>query len=154
MGSLLDLLKGPITGIIGGVGDIIDNLHTSDEEKLKARMQLAQAEMEFKQRLLAADAEWARAQADVIKTEAQGDSWLQRNWRPILMLTFTFIIAWNYILSPIFSVEAVPIPTDMWELLKIGIGGYIMGRSAEKIAPAVMDRRRKEPELLGTPVER
>ena len=78
------------------------------------------------------------AQTQIIVAEAQGASWLQRNWRPVLMLTFTFIIAWNYILAPIIGMFAkgmvtLQIPPDMWDLLKLGIGGYIVGRSAEKI---------------------
>ncbi len=74
----------------------------------------------------------------VIVAEAQGESWLQRNWRPLLMLTFTYIIAHNYILAPVVKMflpqmVSLEIPPDMWDLLKLGIGGYIVGRSGEKI---------------------
>jgi hypothetical protein len=143
MGGLLGLLKGPIDGIISSVGSVIDNLHTSDQEKLEAKLALSQAEMAFRGQLLEADARWAETQADVIKAEANGEGFLQRSWRPILMLTFTFIIAWNFVIAPIFSMESVPVPEDMWELLKIGVGGYIVGRSAEKIAPSVLGRPRE-----------
>jgi len=34
---------------------------------------------------------------------------------------------------PIFSLPAAVIPPDMWQLLKIGVGGYVLGRSGEKI---------------------
>ena len=76
-------------------------------------------------------------QAEVIIAEAKGESFLQRNWRPILMLTFVTIIANNYILAPylelIIGVNAtLPIPESMWGLLKIGVSGYIVGRSCEK----------------------
>ena len=81
-----------------------------------------------------------QAKADALVGEIKGQSWLQRNWRPVLMLTFTYIIAHNYILAPIikmFSFGAnmpiLEIPPDMWDLLKLGIGGYIVGRSGEKI---------------------
>lgn len=134
MGGLLDFLKPAVGEIIRSVGQVIDDLHTSDQEKLEAQLKLAQAEMKFREGLLSAETEWAKTQADVIKAEASGESWLQRNWRPILMLTFTFIVAWNFVIAPIFSMDAVPVPEQMWELLKIGIGGYIIGRSGEKIA--------------------
>jgi len=53
------------------------------------------------------------------------------------MLTFVVIVANNYILAPyinlFFSVDVVlDLPKDLWDLLKIGLGGYVVGRSAEK----------------------
>ncbi len=77
------------------------------------------------------------AKAKVLVAEVQGQSWLQRNWRPLLMLVFTYIVAHNYVIAPIFSITSVPVPEQMWTLLNIGIGGYIVGRSAEKIASVV-----------------
>lgn len=79
------------------------------------------------------------AQGGVIKAEASSGSWLAANWRPILMLSFTAIIVVNYLVVPIaqwFGVSESPLilPPDMWALLKIGVGGYIVGRSGEKIA--------------------
>jgi hypothetical protein len=67
-----------------------------------------------------------------------GGSSLQRNWRPMLMLLFGFIIANEYIISPYIQVlfdttlPVKPITEDMWAVLKLGIGGYISGRSIEK----------------------
>lgn len=79
------------------------------------------------------------AQGGVIKAEASSGSWMASNWRPILMLSFTAIIVVNYLVVPIaqwFGVREMPLvlPPDMWALLKIGVGGYIVGRSGEKIA--------------------
>lgn len=81
------------------------------------------------------------SQRDIIVAEAKSDSWMARNWRPITMLTFVFIIANNYILYPYMSLfwAAAPtleLPDFMWELLKIGLGGYVVGRSGEKIMKA------------------
>lgn len=77
------------------------------------------------------------SQAKVIVAEAQGESWLQRNWRPGVMAIFAIIIFNNYVLNPwlaaMFHFDVkMDIPQDMWELLKLGIGGYIVGRSVEK----------------------
>jgi len=72
------------------------------------------------------------AAAQVIVAEAQGESWLQRNWRPLLMVMFGVIIANNYIVVPIFNTPAADIPPDMWALLKLGVGGYVVGRTVEK----------------------
>jgi len=72
----------------------------------------------------------------IILAEANGN-WLQRSWRPGLMCIFGFIIANNYIIAPymgaIFGAKIMlPLPPQMWDLLKIGIGGYITSRGVEK----------------------
>ena len=77
-------------------------------------------------------------QASVIIAEMKSGTWLAQNWRPITMLTFVAIIANNYILYPYISLfwasaPMLEIPPDMWGLLKIDIGGYVIGRSAESI---------------------
>ncbi len=78
-------------------------------------------------------------QAKIIETEAGSEHWITSAWRPITMLVFVFIIFNNYVLVPYATAFGAHIPTldltqNMWDLLKIGIGGYIVGRSAEKVA--------------------
>jgi len=80
--------------------------------------------------------------SDVIQAEAKSDSWMASNWRPVLMLTFTAIVAMNWLILPVvswFGPHLVPLvlPPDMWALLKIGVGGYIVGRSGEKITSSL-----------------
>lgn len=75
----------------------------------------------------------------VIVAEANSDSWLTANWRPLIMAMFGLIVANNYLLYPYISLfwDAAPLlelPPDLWALLKIGLGGYVVGRSAEKVA--------------------
>ncbi len=48
------------------------------------------------------------------------------------MLTFTYVVAHNYIIAPLFSLTPPRSPPDMWELLKLGVGGYITGARVEK----------------------
>jgi hypothetical protein len=48
------------------------------------------------------------------------------------MLLFGVIIANNYLIVPIFRTPAADIPPDMWDLLKLGLGGYVVGRTVEK----------------------
>ena len=71
--------------------------------------------------------------AKVLITEMSGN-WLQRSWRPLLMLSLVFIIINNYILAPYFPVYFVglDLPDQLWTLLTIGVGGYVGGRSIEK----------------------
>ena len=82
------------------------------------------------------------AGASIVKAEAAGESWLQRNWRPILMLTIVSIIFNNYVLAPYLSlftdkVAILDLPGGLWALLNVGVGGYVAGRSGEKIAKIV-----------------
>ena len=104
----------------------LDKLFTSKEEKIIA-------ENAIKQILLQKQLELQKMQTDVIITEAKGN-WLQRSWRPILMLSFGFIVINVKFIGPLFGLPIPPLELEFWELLKIGIGGYVVGRSAEKIA--------------------
>ena len=136
--GILSILGAPIKGLVDSVGGILDNLTTSQDEKNKAKIELYKMQTSFLTQMEAAATEFAKTQASVIIAEAQGESWLQRNWRPLLMLTFTAIIAWQYLFFPILSgffprMVQLAIAPEMWDLLKIGVGGYIVGRSAEKM---------------------
>ena len=88
--------------------------------------------------LINAQSSLVDAQAKIIVAEAQGGSWIQRSWRPVTMLMFVAIIANNYILVPYAvafgaNVPMLDIPPGMWSLLTVGIGGYIGGRTYEKV---------------------
>ena len=129
---LVEIISGGIGSLIGSIGGIIDDLNTSDEEKLAAKLALSQLENDITIRLIEAEQTVVQEKAKVLVAEAQGESWLQRNWRPITMMTFVFIVAWNFILAPLFRQPFLVIPDQMWNLLQLGIGGYIIGRSVEK----------------------
>tara|TARA_R110000822_G_scaffold129554_1_gene265730 strand:- start:1516 stop:1911 length:396 start_codon:yes stop_codon:yes gene_type:complete len=107
----------------------LDNLFTSKEEKIKA-------ENVIKQILIEKQLELQRMQTEIIVAEAQGN-FIQRSWRPILMLSFGFIVIYVKFAAPLFGLPIPELEMEFWELLKIGIGGYVVGRSAEKIADKV-----------------
>jgi len=129
--SFFDFLN-PVKSLADIANSIIGKFVTDPTEKLKAQEQVLSAQTELSMRAMDLQAQLTDAQAKVITAEVTSQSWLARNWRPILMLTFTFIVAWNYIIVPIVGTTAAIIPPDMWTLMKIGVGGYIVGRSAEK----------------------
>jgi hypothetical protein len=129
--------------LIKPITDTILGLDGNNIKKQELVNDIAKLQIEVSGKVLEYETKLMQAQADIIKAEAQGASWLQRNWRPMLMCMFGFIIANNYILVPYFQAIfgwSVPldVPQDLWDLLKIGIGGYVVGRSAEKIAPAIV----------------
>ena len=117
---------GMVSGITGLAGKFIQ------DKDLKTKLESA-----IKEKMLEHEVQFVSYQRDIITAEAKSQSSLARNWRPITMLVFVLIIANNYLVYPyiqLFGGTAVqlPIPPDMWDLLKLGIGGYIAGRSVEK----------------------
>jgi hypothetical protein len=79
-----------------------------------------------------------KSQTQIILAEAKG-GWLQRNWRPMLMLVIIFIIANNYVIAPYVGLFlpdkelVLELPGGLWALLNVGVGGYVGGRTVEKI---------------------
>lgn len=129
--GFLDFLN-PVKALADVASGLIGKFVTDPTEKLKAQEAVLTAQTELSMKAMELQAALTDAQSKIIVAEAQSTSWLARNWRPLLMLTFTFIVAWNYIVVPIVGATAAVIPPDMWTLMKIGVGGYIVGRSAEK----------------------
>ena len=109
----------------------------SPEQKAKLEQGLAEAQNQLTNSVIKYHENEIEQKASIIRAEAQGDSWIQKSWRPITMLVFVFIIANNYILFPYISLfggtaTTLEIPPDMWSLLKLGLTGYVVGRSVEK----------------------
>lgn len=117
------------------LGDVIRRVIPDSEAQAKAE---AEAQMLLMQR----GAEIEQAAADIVKTEAQSEHWLTATWRPIVMLTLTGLIVarWmGYSAPGISEAEAL----KLWGIVEIGLGGYVIGRSAEKIAPMVAEAMRR-----------
>jgi hypothetical protein len=135
----LALLGGKVGDIIGSLGGLLDKVSTTDEERLAAKAELLKLHSELTLGLAQVDAQFADARAKVLVAEAQSESWLTRNWRPILMLSFTAILIYNYVFCLIFGWPSSDIPTDLWAVIKIGVGGYVMGRTVENVASYAPD---------------
>lgn len=88
-------------------------------------------ESEFNNSLLQYDTQELNRASDVIIAEAKGESSLQRNWRPITMLFFTALVGAHWLgwTAPGLSESEV---LALLEIVKIGLGGYVVGRSVEK----------------------
>lgn len=122
-----------IAGIIKPVTDLIGDLHTSVEEKGALQLGLAQVQVTFASQILDYEAKLLDAQKSVIVAEAQGGSWLQRSWRPLTMLSFVLMIA-----ADLTGFLPNRLPDQAWPLLQLGLGGYVVGRSAEKVLPGAI----------------
>ena len=132
--ALLEKLFGAgIKGVVDATGKALDGIITNEEERLQARKEVADI-------IMTRLNEIASYQRDVLNTELMGST-LQRNWRPLVMLCFAFIIVYHYFLQPVLGIwldiPAIDLPDRFWSLLEIGLGGYVIGRSVEKVASSV-----------------
>ena len=134
MNPILDFFA----GIIKPIGDVIDNLTTSDEERLTIKQKMFELQVTLYSKVLDYESRLTESQAKIITAEAQSDSWLTKNWRPLTMVTFVGLVVarWLGFTAPGIS-EAVEM--ELWSIIKIGIGGYVAGRSVEKVVPAIAD---------------
>ena len=114
----------PVTAVLDIGKTIIDKVWPDAGEAEKAKVNMALTMF--------------AAQADIVKTEAASSNWLAASWRPITMLTFTALIVarWFGWAAPNLS-EAEYL--KLWDIVQLGLGGYVVGRSVEKIAPSIAD---------------
>lgn len=110
-------------------GKLIDRMWPDPAQKATA--QLALLELAQKGEL-----QDLSERAGIVRAEAASEHWLAANWRPLLMLTFGALIVarWFGWAAPNLT-EAEYI--KLWDIVELGIGGYVIGRSAEKIVPSV-----------------
>ena len=122
------LLSGGAAELVKGVGGVIDDLHTSEEEKLEAEQKIkkiiANYEVEMEKTIT------SRWQADL-----KSDSWLSKNVRPLVMV---FLIVCTMLLIFIdagaLNFEVKSSWVDLLQLVLITvIGAYFGGRSLEKV---------------------
>ena len=119
---------------------LIDDLHTSKEEKLEQKAILLSLQTKFLADGLKFEQEQLKAKASIIIAEAKSESWVTRNWRPVTMLALVAsVLAYWFGLTPtdpVTGLSTIPLSVieRLFTLVQIGVGGYIAGRSAEKIA--------------------
>lgn len=127
-----------ISGIFKPAADLIDELHTSEEEKLNIKAALFAAQTQATIKTLEYEKDILEQRTRIITAETQADSWLTRSWRPMVMLFFTFIVGCVFFgFTPPGVPEAFVV--EIMSLIKLGLGGYVIGRSAEKVLPQVAD---------------
>lgn len=145
-GFLSKILGAGAKETIDSIGNTIDKIDKSDE-KLEMQLKYKQLLMEMEGSYLNYESKLLESQSKIIESEAKGDSWLQRNWRPLLMLICMFIILNNYVLVPYFGIPVAVLDDHIWTLMEMGVTGYVAGRSLEKISenlgPVLQNVRKK-----------
>ena len=140
MGLLFKFLGGPL---VSGIVDVVKNHQNRKATEAEIKGEVSEA-------VMAAFSSVSEQQANVIIAEAQGESWLQRTWRPIVAISFAFVVVFYALILPIavdwFGVPPVRVGDKLLEwvmsAVMLCLGGYIGGRSLEKIAKTVMSRLR------------
>lgn len=138
---MLALLKvfGPLLGKIaaGPVLEIIDKLVPDADLKTRLKAEIGTS-------LARRDIALVAARREAVSSELRSDSWMTRSWRPALMFLLMMFLLFFGLIVPLMELvagEPLPleprldrIPDPLWNLLALGVGGYVGGRTVEKIA--------------------
>jgi hypothetical protein len=128
MSILGTIFSGGAKDLVEGVGGVIDDLHTSEEEKLEANQKIKELVSNY-------EVEMEKQITDRWKSDMASDSWLSKNVRP-LVLVFLVIstVLMIFIDAGMISFEVEAKWTDLLQLVLITvIGAYFGGRSLEKV---------------------
>ena len=114
-----------LSAVLNLGGKVLDKFVQDKDlaQKLKAEMTVAAMNGDLKE---------LEAQVSIITTEAQGN-WLQRSWRPLTMVWFSILLGMYWFgFAPDYLIDNPATVDQLFGLLKLGIGGYVLGRSVEK----------------------
>jgi hypothetical protein len=123
-----------LANMLGPLFEIIGRFFPDPEKKAAAQLQLVQMAQN-------GDLAELNAALQTILAEANGN-WLQRSWRPMMMIFFCGLVGarWFGYSAPNMRPEEI---MELWAIVKIGIGGYTIGRTGEKIIPQIVEIMKK-----------
>ena len=141
-----EIAKGIVQPLFGTIDKFIEDKDLAAKLKSELEAQaLANAKSEME------------AKRDILVAEISGESEAQRNWRPHLMYLIMGLFVFNGVAVPILAAFGYTLPTleawnaipgELWDVLMVGLGGYIGGRTLEKVArvvaPTISRKVRKE----------
>ncbi len=130
--------------IIQAVAPLAKILFNTVDKAVADKDLAAKLKADLQTQMLQSHTQELTAAAKIIEAEAKA-GWFASSWRPLLMYVLIFILVWNYVLGPVilFFFKAsitIQLPGDVWTLLQIGLGGYVVGRSAESVARTMANR--------------
>ena len=127
MSILASIFSGGATELVKGVGGVIDDLHTSEEEKLEAAQKVKELVSNY-------EVEMEKQITDRWKSDMASDSWMSKNVRPmVLIFLVVSTVLMIFIDAGVISFDVEPKWTDLLQLVLITvIGAYFGGRSLEK----------------------
>lgn len=116
-----------VAGVFKPAAELIDKLHTSEDEKLQRKNELLEIQAAAMDAALQYEKDLLTAKADIVYAEASSEHWLTATWRPIVMLGL-----FSLVMLDSFGWLPNRLSEEAWTLLQVGIGGYVVGRSVEK----------------------
>ena len=127
MSILGTIFSGGAKDLVEGVGGVIDNLHTSKEEKLEA-------EQKVKELVASYQGSLEKEISSRWNADMKSDSWLSKNIRPmILAFLVVSTVLMIFIDAGVVQFEVKDTWVDLLQLVLITvIGAYFGGRSLEK----------------------
>ena len=122
------IFSGGATELVKSVGGVIDDLHTSKEEKLEA-------ERKINDMIMGYEAEMQKQVTERWKVDMASDSWLSKNIRPLVLIFLVVsTVLMIFIDAGVISFEVKDTWVDLLQLVLITvIGAYFGGRSLEKV---------------------
>ena len=128
MSILSTIFSGGAKDLVEGVGGVIDDLHTSEEEKLEATQKIKELVSNY-------EVEMEKTITDRWKSDMASDSWMSKNVRPmVLIFLVVSTVLMIFIDAGAISFDVEPKWTDLLQLVLITvIGAYFGGRSLEKV---------------------
>jgi hypothetical protein len=132
----------PLAGLLGFAGTLIPAITEILKQVIPDPNKRAEAQERITATILENEKAYVESAAQVIAAEAQGN-WYVSAWRPTLMYLLMAEIVWLTVFCPILgladpTIKAMAgVPAQFWNLLMIGMGGYIIGRSGEKVAASI-----------------
>ena len=133
----LGLIGGILSSLAGPLGKVAERYFDNKDDQ-----QAFQNAVELE--ILKNQKEFTDISANIVLAEAKSEHWLTATWRPAMMYMFMFVIAIHIVIIPYFIIPVLwmigyPIPVfpelpeHVWTLITIGLGGYVGGRSGEKM---------------------
>jgi len=130
---------------LSAIAPLAKILFSTIEKSVEDKDLQAKLKAQLNEQLLKSSTEELKAAASIVEAEAKA-GWFAASWRPLLMYVLIFVLVFNYIFAPIIKmitglVVGFELPGDVWTLLQIGLGGYVVGRSGESIARTLANRQ-------------
>ena len=127
-------ILGLIRDIFKPAVELVDELHTSEEEKLEQKARTLDTYVTAIEQGLDYESRNLEARARIVEAEAKSEHVLTATWRPITMLCFVGLAVGDAL-----GWLPNPLAPEAWTLLQLGLGGYVVGRSVEKAAVPIVD---------------
>ena len=127
----------PISAALDIGGKLIDKFFPDPQAAQAAKLKLFEMQQSGDLARLTAETDLGKAAASIVEAEAKSEGWLTRSWRPLTMLVFVGLIV-----ARIFGLTDQHISTEeydrLWQLVQIGVGGYVASRGIEKVVPDIV----------------